>query len=89
MALLSVFAGLALILAAVGIFGVMSYAVTERTREIGIRMALGARAGDVVKVNRAARNELALTGVVFGLAVSFALTPLMQVCCSASARPIR
>jgi putative ABC transport system permease protein len=78
MALLSVFAGLALILAAVGIFGVMSYAVTERTREIGIRMALGARAGDVVKVIVRQGMRLALIGIVLGLAASFALAPLMQ-----------
>ena len=78
MALLSVFAGLALILAAVGIFGVMSYSVTERTREIGIRMALGARAGDVVKVIVRQGMILAVIGIVFGLAASFALTPLMQ-----------
>ncbi len=78
MALLTVFAGLALILAAVGIFGVMSYSVTERTREIGIRMALGARAGDVVKVIVRQGMILAVIGIVFGLAASFALTPLMQ-----------
>ena len=77
MLFLGVFAGLALVLAAVAIYGVMSYSVAQQTREIGIRMALGAQRSDVLKMTVGQGLRLVSTGVAIGLAAAFILTRVM------------
>jgi putative ABC transport system permease protein len=72
--LLAVFAGIALVLAAVGIFGVMAYSVAQRTRELGLRIALGASRGRVLQLVLAHGVRLTLVGVAIGLAATFLLT---------------
>src|SRR5690606_31042959 len=77
-ALLTLFAALALVLAVVGTYGVLSYGVTQRRREIGIRMALGARPGTVLAMMLREAGSVVVVGLVAGLLGAFALTRLMS-----------
>ena len=78
MLLLSIFGGLALVLASVGIYGVISFAVSQRTREIGVRMALGAKPADVLRMILAEGLKLVAVGVVLGVAAALMLTRLLE-----------
>jgi predicted permease len=77
MVLLGVFAGLALLLSSIGIYGVISYVVSQRTNEIGIRIALGAQQRDVLRLMLGEGMKMALLGVAIGIAVALGLTHLM------------
>jgi putative ABC transport system permease protein len=78
MQLLGIFASVAILLAAVGIYGVMSYSVNERTHEIGIRMALGAQPSDVLKLVAKMGLQLTCIGVVVGAALALGLARLIS-----------
>ena len=77
MILLGVFAALALLLSSIGIYGVISYVVGQRTHEIGIRMALGAQRSDVLRLMLGEGMKMALVGVAIGIAAALGLTRLM------------
>lgn len=78
MQLLGIFATMALLLAIIGIYGVMAYSVQEQTHEIGIRIALGAQSREVLRLVLRQGMTLSLIGIAVGLVGSFALTPILS-----------
>jgi putative ABC transport system permease protein len=76
-ALLTVFAAMALVLAAIGLFGLVRFNVTQRVQEIGVRMALGAQPGDVLKMLFVQSGRLVLAGIAAGLVATFIFTRAM------------
>jgi putative ABC transport system permease protein len=78
MLLLSLFSGIALVLASVGIYGLMSYSVAQRSRELGVRIALGAARSDVLRLVLRQGMSLALMGIVIGVGAAFVLTRLIE-----------
>jgi putative ABC transport system permease protein len=78
MLLLSLFSGIALVLASVGIYGLMSYSVAQRSRELGVRIALGAARADVLRLVLRQGMSLAVTGIAVGVVAAFALTRLID-----------
>lgn len=78
MLLLAIFAGVALVLASVGLYGVMNYSATQRTHEVGIRMALGATRTDIMRLVVGNGMLLTLVGIAIGVVASFGLTRVMQ-----------
>ena len=76
--LLGIFAGIALLIASVGLYAIVAYAVTQRTQEIGIRMAIGARREDVMHLVLKDGMAWAISGLVFGLVASLGITRLMS-----------
>ena len=89
MFLLSVFSATAFILAVVGIYGAIAYSVAQRTQELGIRIALGATSGDILRLVIGNGLILTLSGIAIGTGASVALTRLMNSLLSIRARPIR
>jgi putative ABC transport system permease protein len=78
MLLLTIFAGVALVLASVGLYGVMNYSATQRTHEVGIRMALGATRGDIMRLVVGHGMTLTFVGIAVGVVASWALTRVMS-----------
>jgi putative ABC transport system permease protein len=76
--LLSIFGGLAVVLAALGVYAVLAYSVTQRTREIGVRAALGAQRGDVVRLVLRQGAALACAGIILGIAGAYAMSRIIQ-----------